>query len=113
MTRVTVYQDPDGRPRGFEVSGHADDSAVEGNDIVCAAISALTITCVNALEEFTEDDFEGESDEESGRIFLMLDGSPSEAAELLLKTLILGFTGIRENRSYRDLISIVFTEVQK
>jgi uncharacterized protein YsxB (DUF464 family) len=34
---------------GFEVSGHTG-AGTEGNDLVCAAISFLATTCVNALE---------------------------------------------------------------
>ncbi len=34
---------------GFTCEGHADYAAA-GSDIVCAAVSALTATCVNALE---------------------------------------------------------------
>jgi uncharacterized protein YsxB (DUF464 family) len=34
---------------GFACEGHAD-YAESGSDIVCAAVSALTLTCVNALE---------------------------------------------------------------
>jgi uncharacterized protein YsxB (DUF464 family) len=36
-------------PSGYEVSGHSG-AGTEGNDIVCAAISFLAITCANALE---------------------------------------------------------------
>ncbi len=35
---------------GFEVKGHAG-AGTYGNDLVCAAISFLATTCVNALEE--------------------------------------------------------------
>lgn len=34
---------------GFSCEGHAD-YAESGSDIVCAAVSALTATCANALE---------------------------------------------------------------
>ena len=34
---------------GFRLTGHADHGE-EGTDIVCAAASALSITCVNSLE---------------------------------------------------------------
>lgn len=35
---------------GFECEGHAEYALSDSDDIVCAAISALTATCVNALE---------------------------------------------------------------
>ena len=48
MTRVTVLKKGESIT-GFECRGHAG-YAEQGKDIVCAAISALTTTCVNALE---------------------------------------------------------------
>lgn len=48
MTSVTLFQGPQGI-QGFACSGHSGFSA-SGTDIVCAAVSALTLTCVNALE---------------------------------------------------------------
>ena len=49
MTRVTLFRDPDGRLSGFECKGHSG-YAEAGSDIVCAAVSALSITCANALQ---------------------------------------------------------------
>ena len=44
----------------FLSKGHAG-YAEEGQDIVCAAVSALIITTVNSLEEFTEEQIEAEA----------------------------------------------------
>ncbi len=49
MTRAVLYKDAQGRFTGFSVKGHSG-YAEEGSDIICAAISILTTTCVNALE---------------------------------------------------------------
>ena len=43
MTKVTIFKQQ-GLYKGFEVSGHSG-YADAGEDIVCAAISALTINC--------------------------------------------------------------------
>ena len=48
MTRVIIYSYKS-MPVGFRFEGHSGYD-VEGKDIVCAAISALAITAVNALE---------------------------------------------------------------
>jgi len=48
MIRVTLHS-RGGNITGFECTGHAD-YAEAGSDIVCAAVSILTTTCVNALE---------------------------------------------------------------
>ncbi len=47
MTRCVLYV-RDGQTVGFLCAGHAG-YAEAGRDIVCAAVSALTETCVNAL----------------------------------------------------------------
>ncbi len=49
MTRCILYLDGAGNYTGFSVRGHAG-YAEAGSDIVCAAVSALTTTCVNAME---------------------------------------------------------------
>lgn len=48
MTRVTIQRAGE-TVTGFECKGHSG-YAEEGRDIVCAAVSALTTACVNALE---------------------------------------------------------------
>ena len=55
---------------GFDCLGHAG-YAEEGEDIVCAAISALVINTINSLEMFTRGNiFYSDSDEETGMITL-------------------------------------------
>ena len=49
MTRAVLYKDAQGLFTGFSVKGHSG-YARAGRDIVCAAVSILTTTCVNALE---------------------------------------------------------------
>ena len=48
MIRLTLHE-TDGLLTGFECRGHAGFAA-SGQDVVCAAVSILTTTCVNALE---------------------------------------------------------------
>ena len=42
MVKITVYQNHDQQFVGFDCLGHAEYS--DENDIVCAAVSAMTIT---------------------------------------------------------------------
>ncbi len=48
MTLIRLYRRA-GRPSGFSVIGHSG-SAPSGEDIVCAGISAVALTAINALE---------------------------------------------------------------
>lgn len=50
MTKVTVYKNRKGIVFGFEASGHASENLARGEDIYCAAISAITQTACIGLE---------------------------------------------------------------
>ena len=82
---------------GFRVEGHSG-YADRGSDIICSAVSALTINCVNSIEELAGDEIRVESDEESGMIDLTVRGIPSEEASLFLKSWQMGILEI--SRTY-------------
>ena len=52
MTNIIIRKNTDGEYRGFKLEGHAG-SGEYGKDIVCAAISILSINTVNSLEKFS------------------------------------------------------------
>ena len=49
MIRAILWRDAGGQYTGYQLEGHAG-WADSGEDIVCAAASVLSITCLNALE---------------------------------------------------------------
>lgn len=67
MIRIRVKQNQAGLVEQIKVTGHAN-FAEHGMDIVCAAVSAVTIGMVNAMEQITgvtvhqSDDGEGKVD---------------------------------------------------
>ena len=79
---------------GFHIEGHSG-YAEQGNDIVCSAVSILAITCVNSIEEFTEDEFSVGIDEGRGMIDLEMTTSSAES-QLLLHSMLLGIQGIEK-----------------
>ena len=85
----------DGEPAGFTCEGHAL-YADEGQDIICSAVSALTINTVNSIEQFTDDEAEVIQDEDGGFLSFTLKSGPSREAELLLNSLFLGLGMIEE-----------------
>ncbi len=109
MVEITFFQDQKQQLVGFTCSGHADYP--DGPDIVCAGVSALVITCINSIEELTEDRFSCESGSEDGRIVFRLADGFGERSELLLQSLALGLEEM-EN-SYENYIDLIFEEVQK
>ena len=106
MTAVTIYK-RSGQYTGFTIEGHAG-YADEGQDIVCAAVSVLSLNTLNSIEAFTEDQFSGE--EKDGFLSCSFPEALSEKAVLLLDSMVLGLTDIQ--RSYgKSYIRIVFKEV--
>ena len=107
MTNITIYC-KDNKYIGFCVSGHSG-YADEGEDIVCAGISALTINCINSIEQFTNENYGISEHEESGLIDYRLDSKPGVEAEILLKSLVLGLKDLANE--YKDFITLDYKEV--
>ena len=109
MICVTIVQNKDKQIRAFQVSGHAG-YAESGQDIVCSAVSALTITTINAMELYTSQSFEIDQDEEDGIITVNFSDNLNHDAELLMNSLILGLRSI-ENEYNDEYIHVEFREV--
>ena len=100
MINITVKKRK-GSYLDFLSKGHAG-YAEEGQDIVCAAVSALIITTVNSLEKFTEEQIEAEADE--GYVSIHFKTNPNtERGKLLMDSLILGLTEIEHSYNNRYL----------
>jgi uncharacterized protein YsxB (DUF464 family) len=111
MTEITFYQTEEGDLTGFRSEGHAG-YADSGEDIVCAAISALIINTINSINELTEDHIDVDIDEEEGYIDASFFDPPGREAQLLLKSLALGLTNIEDDGSVSDFIDVIFEEVR-
>ena len=95
MISITVFK-AGHQYKGFLCEGHAG-YAEEGYDIICSAVSVLTINTINSLEQFTGDDFQVEQAEDGGYLKLTMDGELSAEADVLMKSLVLGLQTIEEN----------------
>ena len=109
MTKVTIYKNEQNECVGFRAYGHAGYAA-EGEDIVCAAISILTINTMNAIEAFTDARCSLVSDDEDGMIDFQIE-NPSKETTLLLDTMVLGLETMAEDEDYADFIDLKFEEV--
>ena len=96
MIKISVYKNAEGKIIGFRSFGHAG-FAESGQDIVCAAVSALVINTVNSIERFTSDTFELKENEKKGEIDFRIVSELSNESGLLLNSLFLGLQGIRED----------------
>ena len=74
MTKITFYKTEDGIYYGFRESGHAgfDDS---GHDIICAAISAMTMLIINTVEVALGSDIDYTIDDESTDVEVIAKGA--------------------------------------
>lgn len=91
---------------GFELKGHAD-SGEYGQDIVCAAVSVLSINTVNSLEKLAGAVLDKEADEENGgllRVIVADSDLDSPKVQLLLESLELGLRDIEV--SYHEYIHV-------
>ena len=75
----------------FKCLGHAG-FALKGKDIVCSAISVLTINCANSIMSLTETEID--VSEEDGFISWKFIGSVDKHAVLLMDSLLIGLRSI-------------------
>ena len=89
MIMITFLYDKEKNICGFKTKGHAG-YAESGKDIICSAVSMLTMNTVNSMEQLTEDDFNLEMNEKKGILDLKIKDKPSMEAMLLLNSMKLG-----------------------
>ena len=112
MVNVTVLTDSEHRYTGIRMLGHAGlaETHMEGQELVCAAVSALTLNMSNSVEHFTEDLFEAEEDEEAGGFSFRFLSAISSESELLMNSLVFGLLNIEEEYG-EPYIKLRFKEV--
>ena len=109
MTTVTVFKSETGAYTGLRVSGHAG-YAFAGSDIVCAAVSTLTVNTINSVEQFTKDRVTVSGDEEKAVIEAGFEGENgvlSPEATLLLQSYEMG---VRELAKQYDEVQVQVKE---
>ena len=96
MIYITIYHESKtNRIYGFQTSGHAG-YAESGMDIICSAVSALTITAINSIDELTDSHYGLEENAEQGMIDYRLDAPVSAEADLILRSMVVGLKGIEQ-----------------
>ncbi len=108
---VAFFRRPDGALTGYRASGHTG-YAEAGEDIVCAAVSALTQATLNGLKSVLKAPVMFEIDDEAALLEARLTPEATEEqvrqAQLLLQTLLEGLQAIE--RSYPRNVRIFFEE---
>ncbi len=109
MTRIIIRKTTNGEYAGFNCQGHAE-FARKGKDIVCAALSILTINTINSLEKLTHEKMEVEEDEKAGIISCSFKGSISDESKLLVDSYVLGCQGVFQSYGNK-YVELEFKEV--
>ena len=108
---VAFYRRPDGKLIGYRAEGHTG-FAESGADIVCAAVSALTQTTLNGLQNVLKAPVMFDIDDQEATLEAELTPEATEEqvrqAQLLLVTLLEGLQAIE--RSYPRNVRIFFEE---
>ena len=108
---VAFYRRADGALTGYRAQGHTG-YAEAGQDIVCAAISALTQSTLNGLKNVLKAPVMFEQDDRRAFIEAQLTPEATEEqisqAQLLLVTLLEGLQAIQ--RGYPRNVRIIFKE---
>jgi len=105
MIEVVIYYQ-DSSIKGFTVSGHAGYAA-RGEDIVCAAVSALAQTALLGLNSYLSGKFQWKIDDQGYlECYLAQDLTAEdwEKSQVILKTLELGLLKIQE--SYEQFLTV-------
>ncbi len=108
---VAFFRRADGALTGYRARGHTG-YAEAGQDIVCAAVSALTQSTLNGLRNVLGAPVIADIDDQSATLEARLAPEATEAdirqAQLLLRTLLEGLQAIQ--RSYPRNVRIIYEE---
>ena len=84
MTTIVIEKSQDGSYRGFTCMGHAGYAKKGSPDILCSAISALSISTVNGLEKAAGQKLDLSTNDETGFIRCIIKDAPGEGARCLM-----------------------------
>ncbi|MDI6780900.1 MAG: ribosomal-processing cysteine protease Prp [bacterium] len=102
MITITLVRDDNREIIEFWVTGHANykskGAVSTGNDIVCAAVSAVVQTAVEGMKRYLPD----EICVKKGKGMLhveIINGKTSKESSVILETMLLGLKRVEENYS--------------
>ncbi|KRN59123.1 ribosomal-processing cysteine protease Prp [Limosilactobacillus secaliphilus] len=108
MIKAIFSITPDHQTVAFKLTGHAN-AGDYGHDIVCAAVSVLSISTVNGLTKVVHDHPEVERDAADGGYLLVTHIDPGHDAQILMNTFLNAMEDIQEQ--YPNFVRIKLNEV--
>jgi hypothetical protein len=111
MTTIEITKNENGAYRQIVCMGHAG-YAKRGGDIVCAAISVLVISTINALEDLAGEHFEAVTNEETGfmRFDFPQDAPLQEKSVFLLDAMVYSLENLSKEYG-KKYLQVKFKEV--
>lgn len=108
MIKGTFFRTESGTIHQFCITGHAG-AGKYGEDIVCAAVSALTLNTINSVSSLADIEMKVEMDQENGGFLeaTISEGLTQEqknVTQILLESLLLGLESVQEQ--YQQYIQI-------
>jgi len=110
MTTIVISRSQDGSYKGFCCRGHAGYAKKGKPDILCAAISALTIGTINSLESLAGERMTVTADEETGFLKCDFERVLQEKSSFLMDSMIFSLENL--SREYGEkYLQVKFEEV--
>lgn len=104
MITVTMHKNMKGFHQGFKIHGHADGYQNDAEyDLICASVSAITLTIAGGLQDILH--LDGSFDSDYGFMNIELTSEPTEKSEILIKTMVHGLRTIA--KQYPDHLKII------
>lgn len=109
MIEATIYSSSNDELYSFKITGHAE-SGPYGHDLVCSAVSALSMSTVNSLESLADIKPQIQTDEDEGGYLNVLiekdlKGEQHLIAQTLMQHLSLSLKGIQDE--YNQYIKVI------
>ena len=95
MIKIDVYRNGAGKINAYKVAGHSE-SAPQGEDIVCAWVSATTQMALIGLDDHLKFPVKYHTDEENGILEVKLEKEPNDFSEALLGSMLCTLKQIEE-----------------
>ncbi|MEK7812815.1 MAG: ribosomal-processing cysteine protease Prp [Candidatus Desantisbacteria bacterium] len=110
MITITLVRDDNREIVEFWVTGHADykskGAVSTGNDIVCAAVSAVVQTAVEGLKKYLPERIYVKKGK--GMLHVeIINGETTKESSVILETMVLGLKRVEEN--YSEYVRVIVT----
>lgn len=95
MITVEMHHDGKGLYSGFSIHGHADGYEKDGEyDLICAAVSAITLTTAGGLKDVLQR--KGTFDSDFGFMNVKLSSAGDDQTEVLFRTMVHGLRAVEQ-----------------